>query len=342
MGINLHNISYRYDQRKTDGVQNLSFEIPSHKITALVGPSGSGKTTTLKCLAGKILPQQGEIIYPGEFKIAYVDQTPQHTHLERTVFESLDLLLKTEVSNEDKRANQIRSTLALLSLTNEIDSRIEQLSGGQKQRYIIAKALVLNPTFLLLDEPFANLDQNLRIELLEELFELFKEQEITVVWVTHNTQEALAYSDHLALLNYGNLQQVGTPQQLYYAPENLFTAQFFGQVNLVPGKLVADEENEITVNFFNDDFIIPRPKNFRPSASQDILMIIHPEHILISHEGYHKALIIQKIFKGSRTLLKLDFKGTHLYAETDSLKLLPYEKVRFDFNVKHLYCLGEI
>jgi len=248
--IIIKNLTHRYDARKTDGIIDLSFSIKKGKVLSLIGPSGSGKTTSLKCLGKILTPESGEINFQEDFSVAYVDQA---TNLEEdfTVYENLEKEILTDIDDSEKRSNQIRTTLALLEITNEINSLVKNISGGQRQRIIIAKALVKNPTLLLLDEPFANLDKTLRTVLLDELFELFRKQEITIVWVTHNTEEALSYSDEIALLNFGSLQQIGTPRELYYKPKNLFSAQYFTDINLIPGKVLEDQNDKLCTICFD-------------------------------------------------------------------------------------------
>ena len=340
MSIHLDKISYRYDTRKTDGVEKLDVHINLHKITALIGPSGSGKTTTLKCLAGELTPQKGKINYKTDLAIAYVDQNPNIVNTSQTVYDSLEEIIKDQIDSAESRANQIRSILAQLEITNEINSPVEKLSGGQKQRYIIACALVQNPTLLLLDEPFANLDQLLRTQLLEELFEIFKEKEITVVWVTHNNEEALAYSDQLILLNYGSLQQIGSPQDLYYRPRNLFTAKYFTQTNVLAGKLIVEEENNLTVHILDRDFLIPKHDYSKSNDHNDILVMVHPEHISIHQDGSLLGKVKQTVFMGSRTLVHFESKGVELYAEISSSEPLDSTSINFDLLNNHLYCLS--
>ena len=167
--VNIKNLNHRYDPRTTAGISNLSFSVTQGEVLSLIGPSGSGKTTTLKCLAQIIEDYEGDISFSDTCEISYVSQESILDE-EKSVMENLDTYLSITVSDKMRRENQIRSTLAQLEITNEINSLVKNISGGQKQRVVIAKALITNPTLLLLDEPFANLDKSLRTELLEYLF----------------------------------------------------------------------------------------------------------------------------------------------------------------------------
>lgn len=343
MLVQIKNLNLRYDPRKTDGVYKLNLNIPQAKVLALIGPSGSGKTTTLKCLANLESPQSGTIEYKGDLTIAYVDQTPKFDE-ELSVYDVLENEI-VNIEDAEKRSNQVRTTLALLEITNEIHSLMKNISGGQRQRVVIAMALVKNPTLLLLDEPFANLDRTLRLNLLEELFDIFKEKGITVVWVTHNTDEALAYSDYLALLNFGELQQFGPPQDLYFKPQNSFTATFLSEANLITGKLVvaADEStNELNISILGKEYIVPRPKDFISKEHNDILAIIRPEYIVIDSESKDSATIEKRIFKGERTLLVVNYQGQELTISVSSSDIPTKERIPFSINSAYIYCLSEL
>ena len=339
--LQIKNLTYKYDQRKTDGITDISIKVKRGKVLSLIGPSGSGKTTTLKCIA-KLLPvSSGEIVFSEDVKMNYVDQHPKLDE-ERTVYDNLDSDLVQEIPDPERRSNQIRTTLAFLEITNEINSYVKNISGGQKQRVIIAMALIHNPTLLLLDEPFANLDKSLRTQLLNELFNLLLEKEITVIWVTHNSEEALAYSHEIALLNYGKLQQIGSPQELYNKPENLFTAQFFNEVNLIPAKRIDTSNNQVTVNFFNRDFVLSKPESFIEKNHNDVLIVARPEHLILDSTSKLKGKIINSFFMGSRTLIEFRYKESILNIEIPSRETPTTETIHFSFKTEYLFCLSEV
>lgn len=340
--LEINNLTLRYDSRKTDGIQNISLNIFENEIFTILGPSGSGKSTFLKCLCSMLSPQEGTIKAHGEFSYSYVDQFPT-LNLNQTVFENIESAILETVDSADQRAFQVRSIVAQLELTNEIDSKVEHISGGQRQRVIMAKALVSNPTHLLLDEPFANLDKNLRALIQEELFEFFRSKDITVIWVTHNTEEALIHSDRIAIFNYGNLIQLGKPEEIYNTPNSLFVAKFFGHTNAIASKVISEDSSELTVKIFNREFILPKPQEFKSRENQDILIIIHPEHLTYNPESKLKANIKNSFFKGSTTLLQLDFKGQKLW-----MNILSKHKkdigaqVSFHIDCAHVHVLDEI
>ncbi len=343
--LEVKSLSHRYDKRKTDGIDQISFTVDQGSVLGLIGPSGSGKTTTLKCIKGDIVDYQGEIVFNQDVTVSYLDlneSLPLNLNVTDYLLTQID---SKSFPSDEQKINQIRTALSQLEITNEINSLIGSLSGGQRQRLIIAKSLINNPTLLLLDEPFSNLDNILRNQLLSELFSFFKEQDLTIIWVTHNTQEALAFSDELAILNFGKVQQLGQPMELYFTPQNLFVAQFFTETNLFPTKLKSLSDSEMIFNLFKKDIVIQTPKSFIKSNTvqgQDILIIIHPENISINNEGVFTGTVLSHKFKGSRTDLEIKFFDHILKIEMNSRELPRSTKVKFNINWQNIHCLPEV
>jgi ABC-type sugar transport system ATPase subunit len=339
--VNIDSLNHRYDKRTTDGIQNIDLVINKGEILSLIGPSGSGKSTTLKCIADLIEQESGTISFTEEVITSYVDQYPDLNE-EISVYENLNSVL-SEIESEEKKSNQIRTTLTQLEITNEMNSLVKTISGGQKQRVIIAKALVKNPSLLLLDEPFANLDKTLRITLLEDLFEVFRERAITVIWVTHNTEEALNYSDRVALLNFGNLQQIGVPEQIYFKPQNMFVAQFFGHTNIIASKVIKESESELIVSLLKKEIVVPRPVNFKLQEHKDTLLVIHPNSIILDDSSEFKGTVEEILFRGSTKLIEIGYKENLFWCEINSnKKIKKSQKINFSFLTHSIHCLDEI
>lgn len=339
--VSIKNLTHRYDKRTTDGIKNISFDLYKGEIFSLIGPSGSGKSTTLKCIASLLSQESGTINFHDDVVISYVDQYPDLDE-ELSVFENLAVSLR-EIESDDQIANQIRMTLSQLEITNEINSLVKNISGGQKQRVIIAKALVKNPSILLLDEPFANLDKTLRLSLLEDLFELFKSQSMSVIWVTHNTEEALNYSQRTALLNFGEMQQIDTPENIYFKPSNMFTAQFFGHTNIIATKILDEQSNVLKVDIFSNELIIPKPKNFKVKDHKDVLIVIHPNSIIMDSTSQMIATVEKILFRGSSKLLELNYKNRDLWCEVNSTNQIKLsQKIAFSFTTSSIHCLDEV
>ena len=281
--LSTKSLTYRYDQRKPDGVLDLNIELKRGEILALLGPSGAGKTTILKLLAGKLQPQAGEILFSDNPVIGYVQQRLNNLD-EINVFEFISEGL--DYLEAEQRENQVRSILSQLDLTNEIESLLSELSGGQLQRVTLAKELAKNPSILFFDEPFANLDWSLKEDLLDEVMPIIKDREITVIWTTHHYQEVFPFADRILLINSGEVQDLGSPSDLYFKPNNIFTALYFGKNNLLPGslfgkssELISLRPNQIEIKTDEDsNSHIAIVKEIQSFGAYDLLLVLWQEH----------------------------------------------------------------
>ena len=222
-------------------VDHIDLDIAPGEFFSLLGPSGCGKTTTLRMIAGFEQPSEGRIILDGT-DVAY---TPPHKRNVNTVFQNYALFPHLDVFDNvafglrraKRPKNEVKEralqALALVQLGGLESRKPSQLSGGQQQRVALARALVLNPSVLLLDEPLGALDAKLRKTLQIELKTLQREVGITFIYVTHDQEEALTMSDRLAVMNGGQVEQIGAPQDVYEDPETLFVADFLGVSNLI-------------------------------------------------------------------------------------------------------------
>ncbi len=238
-GVTLDRVTKSYGDQLA--VDDVSLEVEGGEFFSLLGPSGCGKTTSLRMIAGFLRPDAGRILL-GE---ADVTETPPHRRAVNTVFQSYALfphltvednvafgLRFKRLTSEEKRI-RVRELLELVELTGFEKRRPVQLSGGQQQRCALARALVLNPSVLLLDEPLGALDAKLRRQLQVELKALQEEVGITFVYVTHDQEEALTMSDRMAVMNGGRIEQLGTPRAVYEEPTTVFVADFLGVSNLM-------------------------------------------------------------------------------------------------------------
>ena len=341
--IEIKQLGHLYDRRKTDGISKLDFEIPLGKVFSLIGPSGSGKSTTLKCIAGIISDYKGEIFFPEKMSVSYLDQNISKNISEDSVYDFLDKKLAYSESDPDKRSNQIRTSLLELELTNEIESQVKNLSGGQQQRVFLAYALITNPTLLLLDEPFANLDPILRKSFLQELFELLKQRDVTLVMVTHSVEEALCYSDKVAVLNHGKIQQIGSPKEVYYHPTNIFTAQFISDSNIITAKVLEQSETHASIKIYGE---LKQVKIEQEISSSHIFVHIPKELISISQTGELKGQIESAEFLGPNSLYtvipdSLDDEND-LYILENSIKVDSYDKnISFSIPNEYIYYISE-
>jgi ABC-type Fe3+/spermidine/putrescine transport system ATPase subunit len=245
--------------RKTYGsavaVADLSVTIPQGKMLALLGPSGCGKTTTLRMVAGFIEPSAGSI-HVGEREITAL---PAHKRDTGLVFQSYALFphlsaaeniafgLRRRGVAKAEREQRVAAMIGKLKLSGLEDRLPRQLSGGQQQRVAVARALVINPSILLLDEPFSNLDAKLREGTGLELSRLQQEYGLTSIFVTHDQSEAMSIADVIAVMKDGELQQIGSASEIYENPANRFVAEFIGRANFLPGRIVAKDGQSLEV-----------------------------------------------------------------------------------------------
>jgi iron(III) transport system ATP-binding protein len=236
-------------------VQDVSFEVPAGKLFTLLGPSGCGKTTTLRSIAGLERPTAGEIavngrvmfsaeagifVPPNERNIGMVFQSyaiwPHMSVFENVAF---PLKVRKDRPSRSKIAEKVMGVLATVQLAELAERDATKLSGGQQQRLALARALVMEPQLLLLDEPLSNLDAKLRERMRFELKRLQRELDLTTVYVTHDQSEALAMSHAIGVMNEGRIVQIGSPREIYERPRNRFVADFVGTTNLVVGKVLS-------------------------------------------------------------------------------------------------------
>ncbi len=251
MSIEANNISKRFGQFVA--LDNVDLEIPSGELVALLGPSGSGKTTLLRVIAGLEFADAGTVRFDGrdisdrtarERRVGFVFQ---HYALFRhmTVFENIAFGLRVRPREARPSKKQIQAKvhelLKLIQLETLAQRYPSQLSGGQRQRVALARALAVEPSVLLLDEPFGALDAKVRLELRRWLRQLHDEIHVTSVFVTHDQEEALEVADRVVVMNRGRIEQIGSPEEVYNQPATPFVYNFLGNVNLFHGRLEGDK-----------------------------------------------------------------------------------------------------
>ena len=268
-------------------VKELDLEVFKGEFVTILGPSGSGKTTCLSLIAGFEDIDLGQIylngisvnkLAPHKRNIGMVFQNyALFPHM--TVEQNLAFPLKYNNFAKSQRKEQIDKFLKLVELQDFANRYPAQLSGGQKQRVALARVLVYEPSLVLMDEPLAALDKNLRQQMQYEIKKLHEMLGFTVIYVTHNQKEALTMSDRVAVLNQGQIQQIDTPKNIYQHPSNRFVAEFIGENNILKGKL-QQIENNIAFIKVNNEIIQACPNNINSSDSE-VLVAIRPEKILI-------------------------------------------------------------
>lgn len=235
--IRLENIGKSYDHGQTFAVRNVNLSIDKGDFVALLGPSGCGKSTTLMMLCGLYRPTEGEIYFngkrvnnvpPKDRNIGMVFQS-YALYPNMSVFENIAFPLRQIKSLKKKEINErVQEVARIVKIPELLERMPAQLSGGQQQRVAMSRALVKNPDILLLDEPMSNLDARLKLEVRDEIKKLQKKLNLTAIIVTHDQEEAMAISSHIAVIDRGSVQQYAKPDVLYRRPKNLFVASFIG------------------------------------------------------------------------------------------------------------------
>ena len=327
--IRLVNCTMAFDDEVV--LDNINLNIRDKEFLTLLGPSGCGKTTTLRIIGGFQTPSSGDIFFDG----VRINAVPPHKRTINTeiqkyalfphlnVYDNIAFGLRIPKTGPDGKKiklpeeeidQRVLEMLEIVNLKGFDKRRISQLSGGQQQRVAIARALVNRPKVLLLDEPLGALDLRLRKDMQNELKRIQKAMEITFVYVTHDQEEALAMSDTVVVMDGGQIQQIGSPEDIYNEPKNAFVADFIGESNIIDGIMRADGIVEI----FNRKFKC-LDGGFAPDEPVDV--VIRPEDVDIVPEdqGQLRGTVTGVTFKGMQYDIIVDFYGFKWLIQTTDL-----------------------
>lgn len=301
------------DLRKEYGGQvaipELNLSIEEGEFFTLLGPSGCGKTTLLRMIAGFNSIESGTISFdgavvnempPADRNIGMVFQNyalfPQMTAAKNVAF---GLQNRKVPAAETKR--RVADALERVRMGHLADRMPGSMSGGQQQRVALARALVISPAVLLMDEPLSNLDAKLRVEMRDTIREVQREAGITTVYVTHDQEEAMAVSDRIAVMKLGEVQQVGSPAEIYHRPANTFVAEFIGKTNFIERKLnVGGDRRSVTLS---DDVVLDLTDRVDLAAGPDVVVSIRPEAVSIGSQGV-PATLVSQTFLGSHSQVR--------------------------------------
>jgi putative spermidine/putrescine transport system ATP-binding protein len=301
-------------------VKDLNLDIAEGEFITMLGPSGSGKTTCLMMLAGFETPTNGEIyldsnpisnIPPHKRGIGMVFQNyALFPHM--TVYENLAFPLKVRKILKDEIDKKVDKALSMVSLSGFENRMPGQLSGGQQQRVAVARALVFDPSVVLMDEPLGALDKNLRESMQYEIKQIHESIGVTVVYVTHDQGEALTMSNRIAVFNDGKVQQLSSPDKLYEEPVNSFVAEFIGENNRFSGKVTDISKDKCKVKLDEGSEILANPIAVK-SNGENTIVSLRPERALINTkekmENNFKGKIEEVIYHGDHTRVRLNLLG---------------------------------
>jgi spermidine/putrescine transport system ATP-binding protein len=334
--VTLVDVVKRYGD--VEAVRGVSMSIKRGEFVVLMGPSGCGKTTTLRLIAGLEVPTSGTISIGGEVvndRKPWKRDTPlvwQNFALFPflNVRKNVEYGLKMRNVPRGQRRDKVDRVLTMVGIEHLSERKVSQLSGGEMQRVGLARAVVTEPSVLLLDEPLASLDAHLRVRMQSELRGLQQELGITFVYVTHSQSEALSMADRIVVMRDGRIQQIGTPRQIYREPENRFVAEFVSANAILSGRVAAVGPREIEVATSMGRFTVAVPDGPVPQESEEVSFVVYADRIStefdgVEHENRAVGVLRGREYVGATVSYVLELPdGTELMLqkpERESLRL---------------------
>lgn len=290
---------------KKEVVRGVSFEVERGQLLAILGPSGCGKTTTLRMIAGLEIPDYGEIWIDGALasrsqKIV-MSQKERHIGMvfqdlalwpHMTVYKNIEFGLKTIGLTRAERQKRIEAVLGKVNMQKYANDYPARLSGGQQQLIAIARAIVTEPKLLLMDEPLSNIDVQLRDDIRKEIKRIQQETGITTVYVTHDQEDAFLLADKMAVMNAGVVEQINSPEEVYFSPSSLFVANFIGESNTIPVRIVD-----------KDKVVTPWGElscNTNGHERGDAFLFFRPQQVQVEQNSFYGGVIMKREFVGGR------------------------------------------
>ena len=332
-------------------LRNISIEVMDGELLVLLGPSGCGKTTLLRTIAGLEVPDEGAIILDGsditrwpphKRNVAFVFQS-YALYPNLSVFDNIAFPLRAMRTPRTESSQRVREVALQLGLVELLRRRPSQLSGGQRQRVALARAIIRNPALFLMDEPLSNLDAKLRNTTRREILRLQRRLSVTTLFVTHDQVEAMTMGDRVAILNEGNLLQVGTPREIYEQPSNTFVAGFIGSppMNLVSAQLTVSESN-IFRHLGGNSWTVPSQGSLS-RLPQPCFLGVRPERIQLAEpesatirgtvdlvEDLGSETLVTVVWEGHEWLVKCPGAVHHVRGENVGMLLSPADVHVFD------------
>jgi iron(III) transport system ATP-binding protein len=314
--LHLEQLTKYYPSQPLPAVDHLSLELGQGEILALLGPSGCGKTTTLRLIAGFERPDAGMVAIGGKVMADGRTSVPPEQRGVGVVFQEYTLFPHLTVEKNilfglrhvaaQERAQRLREMLGMVGLGAFARRYPHELSGGQQQRVALARALAPRPAILLLDEPFSNLDADLRTQMLHEVYAILRELGTTAVFVTHDHEEAFMMADRVGVLNGGRLEQLSCPEEIYHVPATRFVARFVGQANFLQGRVVG-LGIETDIGTFPNSLALPE------GAAAEVM--IRPHQLELRRDATGNALVVSRRFRGADALVVVQLpSGVTLYS----------------------------
>lgn len=325
--LTLKNINKQYKNDDHATLRSIDLTVTDDDFLVLLGPSGCGKTTLLRIISGLLSPTQGQILIgdqdvtdlpPQKRGIGMVFQNyALYPHM--SIKKNLSFALEIARKNRIQRDKEIQRVSDILNIQKHLGKKPHMLSGGERQRVAMGRAMVTESQLYLFDEPLSNLDEELRTKLRPEILRLFYQLHVPFVYVTHDQVDAMTMGTKIAVMNHGEIQQLGSPEEIYQHPANMFVAEFIGspKMNFIPASVSLSENQKVILHFGNTEWPLPQYHDVILSGNQtECVLGIRPEDILFSPADEFSCPITCKLNRyehlGSHILLYADFQGTPL------------------------------
>ncbi len=326
--LSVTNLTCRYQGRAV--LENLSLNVMEKEILCLLGSSGCGKTTLLKAVAGLLPLSDGEIVI-GQQTVSRqgLNLAPEKRNIgmifqDYALFPHLTVAQNVAFGLHGQPRSQVDTTvqemLSLVRLDGLDDRFPHELSGGQQQRVAIARALACDPALLLLDEPFSNIDTQVRFAMIQEIRQILKARGVAAIFVTHSKEEAFAFSDRMAVMNDGVIAQIGEPSQLYHQPCSRFVADFLGTANYLSARVLDKQRLDTVIGTFT----FPQPLPFTPESRVDWLL--RPQQMTLRADHNGLAQVVERQFLGSMSCYHVELAGVCLIINSTT-HLMPGQRV---------------
>ncbi|MPV86717.1 ATP-binding cassette domain-containing protein [Cardiobacteriales bacterium ML27] len=338
--LTVENITFSYDDKPV--LHDINFQLAKGKVATLLGPSGCGKTTLLRLIAGFYPPDTGRIIVNQQLLSSDKQVIPpEKRHLgmifqdyalfpHLSVFDNIAFGIKKQLTSQQIRI-RVNELLEMVGLPHYEKRFAHELSGGEQQRVAIARAIAPKPALLLMDEPFASLDANLRERLVRDLGKLLKSLDISVILVTHDQREAFAVSDHVGLMREGKIIHWDLPYNIYHEPKTPFVANFVGQGIMVSARISAPERLDCAFGSIHSD------RTFIEPIGTELCLLLRPDDIVEDKHSPLAGRVVSKYFHGASTLYEINFNDINLIANFSShANYAVGETVHFRIQADHL------
>jgi iron(III) transport system ATP-binding protein len=337
--LRLSLLSKRYAPDQPPAVDGLSLTADQGEILALLGPSGCGKTTTLRIIAGFEAPDAGTVTIRGEVMAGSGRSIPPEERGVGIVFQDYALFPHLTVAenvgfglkrlDRPSRRDRVAQILDLVGLGSFAGRYPHELSGGQQQRVAVARALAPAPALMLLDEPFSNLDADLRAQMREEVEKILRNTGTTAIFVTHDQEEAFTLADRVGVLNQGRIEQLAAPEDIYHHPASQFVAEFVGAADFLPG-LVTNEGIVTELGVFGNVDAL--------EMGAKVEVMIRPDDITFVPEREGTGVLVRRYFRGSETLYCIRLpSGRRVHSSQPSASMFPTGmRVRAEAHVLHV------